>query len=132
MQTISNNLFLESLSSESRQTLMSLSKAVSLPLGTVLYKPEVIPDYAYLLTSGIASTITKTRNGNSAEVRLIGHEGVVGSLQLLGPAPVPAESMVQMDARALRIPLPKFREIFQASEEIRNKLLEFVQNEALT
>src|SRR3978361_919304 len=132
MQTISNNLFLESLSSESRQTLMSLSKAVSLPLGTVLYKPDVIPQYAYLLTSGIASTITKTKNGDSAEVGLIGHEGVVGSLQLLGPAPVPAECMSQIDATALRLSLRKFRKVFLESEEIRNRLLEFVQNEALT
>src|SRR3978361_737856 len=131
MQTISNNLFLESLSSESRQTLMSLSKAVSLPLGTVLYEPEVIPDYAYLLTSGIASTITKTRNGDSAEVGLIGHEGLVGSLHPLGPAPVPAESMVQIDATALRISLREFRKIFLASEEIRNRLLVILQNEAL-
>jgi len=112
--------------------LRSISTAVSLPLGTVLYEPEVNPDYAYLLTSGIASTITKTRNGDSAEVGLIGHEGVVGSLQLLGPALVPAESMIQIDATALRISLRKFRKIFLESEEIRNRLLEFVQNEALT
>src|SRR6195952_1677154 len=129
---MSNNLFLDSLSPESRELLKSISKAVSLPLGTVLYEPEVIPDYAYLLTSGIASTITKTRNGDSAEVGLIGHEGLVGSLQLLGPAPVPAESMIQIDATAFRISLREFRKIFLASEEIRTRLLEFVQNEALT
>ena len=56
----------------------------------------------------------------------------MGSLQLLGPALVPAESMIQIDATALRISLPRFRKLFQASEEIRNRLLEFVQNEALT
>jgi CRP-like cAMP-binding protein len=132
MQKTSNNLFLDSLSPASRQILRNVSTAVSLPLGTVLYEPEVIPGYAYFLTSGIASTITKTKNGDSAEVGLIGHEGVVGSLQLLGPARVPAESMIQIDATALRISLREFRKIFLASEEIRNKLLEFVQNEALT
>jgi CRP-like cAMP-binding protein len=132
MQKTKNSFFIDSLSSDSRELLMKLSTTVSLPLGTVLYQPEVIPEYAYLLTSGIASTITKTRNGDSAEVGLIGHEGVVGSLQLLGPAPVPAESMIQIDATALRISLPKFRKIFLESEEIRNRVLEFVQNEALT
>src|SRR6195952_5616597 len=132
MQKMSNNLFLDSLSPESRGILTNISKTVSLPLGTVLYEPEAIPEYAYLLTSGIASTITKTRNGDSAEVGLIGHEGVVGSLQLLGPALVPAESMVQVDATALRISLREFRKVFLSSEEIRNRLLEFIQNEALT
>jgi hypothetical protein len=86
MQKIGKSLFLESLSSESRKSLVQLSTTVSLPIGTVLYEPQEIPDFAYLLTSGIASTITKTRNGDSAEVGLLGHEGVVGSLQLLGPA----------------------------------------------
>ncbi|MGI4828512.1 MAG: Crp/Fnr family transcriptional regulator [Janthinobacterium lividum] len=129
---MSNNLFLDSLSPESRRTLMNLSTAVSLPMGKVLYEPEAIPDYGYFLTSGIASTITKTRNGDSAEVGLLGHEGLVGSLQLLGPAPVPAESMVQIEGTALRISLRELRKVFQSSEEIRNRLLEFVQNEALT
>jgi CRP-like cAMP-binding protein len=127
-----SNLFLDSLSPESRGTLLNLATAVSLLPGTVLYEPQVIPDYAYFLTSGIASTITKTRDGDSAEVGLIGHEGVVGSLQLLGPARVPAESMIQVEATALRISLREFRKLFLSSEEIRNRLLEFVQNEALT
>jgi CRP-like cAMP-binding protein len=111
---------------------MDLATIVSLPLGTNLHEAQVIPDHAFLLTSGIASTITKTRERDSAEVGLIGHEGVVGSLQLLGPAPVPAESMIQIDATALRISLREFRKIFQSSEEIRTRLLECVQNEALT
>jgi CRP-like cAMP-binding protein len=132
MQKDQRSLFLDSLSHESRRSLIELSTTVSLPPGTVLYESQEIPDYAYCLTSGIASTITKTRNGDSAEVGLLGHEGVVGSLQLLGPARVPAESMVQMEASAFRIPLDAFRRLFQSSEEIRNRLLEFVQNESLT
>jgi CRP-like cAMP-binding protein len=132
MQKHTGNLFLDSLSPEGRGTLLNLSTAVSLPLGSVLYEPSIVPDYGYLLTSGIASTITKASNGDSAEVGLIGHEGMVGSLQILGPAPVPAESMVQIEATALRISLREFRKVFQASEEIRERLLEFVQNEALT
>jgi len=126
MRTMSNNLFLDSLSPGSRHTLINLSTAVSLPLGTVLYEPDVIPQYAYLLTSGIASTITKTKNGDSAEVGLVGHEGVVGSLQLLGPAPVPAESMIQVDASALRLSLREFRKVFLESEEIRNSSSDFL------
>jgi CRP-like cAMP-binding protein len=126
------NLFLDSLSSESRTLLMSLSAKVRLPSGAVLYRAREIPAYAYFLTSGVASTITRTINGDSAEVGLLGNEAVVGSLQLLGPARVPAESMVQIEATALRIPLPTFRNLFRSSEEIRNRVLEFVQNESLT
>lgn len=132
MQADQRSLFLDSLSPENRRSLLQLSRTVSLEAGAVLYEPHSLPEYVYLLTSGIASTITRTGNGDSAEVGMIGREGVVGSLQLLGPAGVPAESMVQIQASALRIPLAAFRSLFQSSEEVRNRLLEFVQNEALT
>jgi hypothetical protein len=58
MQTTHNNLFLDSLSPESQGKLLNLAAAVSLLPGTVLYEPGTVPDYGYLLTSGIASTIT--------------------------------------------------------------------------
>jgi len=63
MEKIGSNLFLGSLSPGGRGTLMDLATAVSLPLGTVLHESQVIPDYAFLLTSGVASTIIKTKNG---------------------------------------------------------------------
>jgi hypothetical protein len=51
MQNMRNNLFLDSLSPESRGTLLKLTMAVSLLPGTVLYEPGTVPDYGYLLTS---------------------------------------------------------------------------------
>ena len=96
MLEMTNNLFLDSLCSESRAILMKFGTVVSLPKGTVLHESRTAPEHAYLLTSGIASTITRTINGDCAEVGLIGHEGLTAGLQLLGPSPMLAESMIQI------------------------------------
>ena len=132
MQHTNNNLFLDALSPDNCRLLLKRASRLPLPVGTVLYEPEQTPAYAYFLTSGIASTITTTRNGDSAEVGIIGREGVVGSLYLLGPAKVPAQSMMQLEGEGYRVPLPELKKLFGASEEVRNRLLEFIQNELLT
>lgn len=127
-----SNLFLSSLSAPARESLLSASTAVSLPLKTGLYAAEETPAFAYFLTSGIASVVTSMADGGTAEVGLIGSEGVVGSLHLLGPAPNFTDCFIQLEATALRIPFSKLQKAFQTSEEIRNRILEFVQTQTLS
>ena len=80
------NLFLNALSSISRDSLLRHCVEVDLPLKKSLYEPDNVPRYAYFITSGIASVVTSMEDGATAEVGLIGREGVVGSFHLLGPA----------------------------------------------
>ena len=127
-----SNRLLDALSPACRGALLKHSVAVSLPQGRILSEPQVAPAYCFFLSSGIASTIATSSNGDTAEVGLIGHEGIVGGLQLLGPAQVPAESIVQIEAQALRVPFKELAAIFQESGEVRTRILAFVQNEALT
>ncbi len=127
-----NNLFLSSLSSSARERLLSASTWVELPLRTPLYEAEETPKFAYFITSGIASVVTAMPDGGTAEVGLIGHEGLVGSFHLLGPAGVTTDCFIQLEATALRIPLRQLEMEFRTSEEIRDRVLEFVQNQALS
>ena len=128
----SRNLFLSSLSPAARDLLFSSTTPVMLPLRSGLYEANQTPAYAYFMTSGIASVVTEMSDGSTAEVGLIGAEGVVGSLHLLGPASVSTSCFIQLDGTALRIPLPKLEKAFQTSEEIRDRMLEFVQTQALS
>ena len=125
------NLFLASLSPSARGMLVSASSEMELPLRTSLYEAETTPTHAYFMTSGIASVVTAMPDGGTAEVGLIGREGLVGSFHLLGPAQVTTDCFVQLEGTALRIPLRQLREAFHSSEEIRGRVLEFVQNQAL-
>ena len=125
------NLFIASLSAPSRDLLLSRSTAVSLPLRTVLYAAEVRPVHAYFMTSGMASVVTTMAEGGSAEVGVIGREGIVGSLHLLGPAQVPNHCFMQLEGTALRIAFADLQRAFRSSAEIRERILEFVQEQAL-
>jgi CRP-like cAMP-binding protein len=127
-----NNLFLSSLSSSARERLISASTRVELPLRTPLYDAGETPKYAYFITSGIASIVTAMPDGATAEVGLIGQEGLVGSFHLLGPEQVTTDCFVQMEATALRIPLRQLETEFRTSEEIRDRVLEFVQSQTLS
>ncbi len=131
MTSNSTNLFLSSLSPENREWLLARSSPISLPRKTSLYEAEQRPDYAYFLTSGLASVVTSMPDGGTAEVGLIGREGVVGSVHLLGPAPVITNCFIQLEGEGRRIPFDDLRKAFRSSEEIRERILEFVQEQAL-
>ena len=126
------NLLLASLSSESREFLTARSTPVALPLRTVLYVANEMPTHAYFPTSGLASVVTSLPDGETAEVSFIGREGVVGAFHLIGPADVPTNCFMQMQGGGLKISLSDLRAAFESSEEIRDRVLEAVQEQALT
>jgi CRP-like cAMP-binding protein len=126
------NLFLNSLSPPSRDSLLSHCVEVDLPLRKMLYESDNVPKYAYLMTSGIASVVTAMADGGTAEVGLIGHEGIVGTFHLLGPAKVPTSCFIQLTATALRMPYSELVSAFRKNEEIRDRILEFVQEQAVS
>jgi CRP-like cAMP-binding protein len=124
------NLFLSGLSQESQYLLASQSVAVSLPLQTVLYEANIAAHFAYFLRSGIASVVVSMTGGETAEVGMIGREGVVGAIHLLGSSPVPTNCFIQLEATGLRIPMPAFQGAFRSSEEIRQRVLECAQEQS--
>ena len=66
------------------------------------------------------------------EVEVIGCEGVVGAVHLLGSALSPTHYFMQLPGSALRIRLTDLQQLFLSSHEIRARLLEFIQVSALT
>jgi CRP-like cAMP-binding protein len=132
MFTVMENLLLASLSLESRELIHSECTPVTLPLRSVLYTAGSVPADAYFMTSGLASIVGSTSDGETAEVGIVGHEGLVGATHLLGPAVAPTECFIQLSGSALKIPFPKLQQLFRTSEEIRTRILEFVQEQTLS
>ena len=124
------NRFIASLPEKDRDQLLSLSEAVSLPIRTPLYEPDQMPPYVYFLTSGVASVLTEMRDGSLTEVGMIGNEGLVGAMQLVGPRMAPPRSMAPLDSTALRIPFTQFKTLFENSVPIHRRVLEFFQEQA--
>jgi CRP-like cAMP-binding protein len=121
------NLFLSSLSPNSRQSLIAAAKTIELPHKTKLYNRDTTPSYAFFLNSGLASVVTPMANGQSAEVGFIGYEGIVGSLHLLGNGQISSRCVVQLAGKGLRVSFTHLQKAFRESEEIRNRILQFVQ-----
>lgn len=124
-----SNLLLDVLSPAARDLVVSQCTPVSLVRRTILYQPQAIPEFCYFLTSGMASIITTMQNGESAEVSVLGHEGLSCGLQLLGPGRVPTTCIMQLDGSGLRIPTAEMRRLFATSDEVRDRILEYVQQQ---
>ena len=62
---------------------------------------------------------------------MIGREGIVGALHILGPVAAPTHCFVQMEGTAFRIQLTELVTIFQESMEIHDAVLKLVQKEAM-
>jgi len=129
---VTGNLLLDSLSEGLRSSIVATGKQVALPLRTMLHEQSQMPQYAYFLTSGIASVVVTMPEGGTAEVALIGREGPVGVMHILGPTPLPAQCFIQMEASAIRVRLEDLRAQFQESPELRKAVLEFVQQQTVT
>jgi CRP-like cAMP-binding protein len=125
------NQFLFSLTSESRAILLDRATRVELPFGTVLYEANEKPDYAHFLASGVASVEVATKGQANVGVGLIGREGIVGTLSLLGDGENPGRCSVLLEATAVRIAFSEFESAFNRSEEIRKRILNFVKAQSV-
>ena len=130
VSTLPTNLLLLSLTPTTRASLLKHATALELPLHTLLYEEATVPRYAWFLLSGLASVVTTMPNGESVEIGLIGREGMVGSLHLLGPASLSTRCMMQMSGSALRVPFAEARKAFDEVSEFRKRVLEFVQEQS--
>ena len=126
------NLLLDALPPASRNQILALAREVDLPLRESLIEPAEPIQYAYFMTSGIASVVIELAEGGTAEVGLIGNEGFVGALDLLGPATTPSRCFIQMPGTAYRIPFAAMRALFLESQDIRMRVLELVQQQTMT
>ncbi len=127
-----SNLLLEALLPESRERILSHAKEVSLPLRTMLQEQEQAPKFAYFMTSGMASVVVNLPEGGAAEVALIGREGLVGNLALLGPSLASTVCFIQLTGTAYQLRFSELHKIFLDTEDVRTRVMHCAQVQALT
>jgi CRP-like cAMP-binding protein len=132
MPTASSNSILDRLPSTQRKALMAQMKTIPLPVGTVLIRPGEQPKHAHFIISGITSVVTQMKDGGAAEVGLIGKEGMVEAMQLLGSANSPTTAFVQVEGSALQIPFGVIQKEAHAAGPLLRGILEFVQRHSFT
>ena len=129
MPSESTNRILNALPAALRATLMAHLQHVGLPVGTVLTSPGQTPSFAHFMTSGMASVVTFMSNGVGAEVGVIGSEGLVEAISLLGPATAPTTAFIQSEGTALRMPFAELQQLFQTTGPLSQRILECVQGQ---
>src|SRR5471032_1457183 len=76
---------------------------VALPLGEVLYEPDVPLRYVYFPTTAIVSLLYVMADGASAEIAVVGNQGILGIAMFMGGESTPSREVVQSAGAAYRM-----------------------------
>lgn len=77
---------------------------VEMPLGQVVFEPGVELPCAYFPVSAIVSLLYVMENGESAEIALVGNDGVLGVTVLMGGNSTTIRAVVQSAGQGWRLP----------------------------
>jgi hypothetical protein len=73
---------------------------VDMPLGEALYESGVAMNHVYFPIDAIVSLLYVLEDGGSAEIAVVGNEGLVGISIFMGGSPPPAGPWCKVPARA--------------------------------
>lgn len=83
--------------------------------------------FGYFLTNSIVSLLYTTENGATAEMALVGNDGIVGTPIFLGGESTCARAVVAVAGDAFRIPAAFLLEEFERNPALQRVLLRYVQ-----
>ena len=100
---------------------------VPMPLGHVLYESGAQLRHVYFPTTSIVSLLYVMEDGSSAEIAVVGHEGMVGVALFMGGETTPSRAVVQSAGHAYRLPGSVLKEEFTRAAGLQNLLLRYTQ-----
>jgi len=100
---------------------------VTLALGQVLYESGAKMAYVYFPTSAIVSLLHVLENGASAEIAVVGFEGVVGISIFMGGGSTPSRAVVQSAGAGFRLRSDAIKQEFDRSSPVMHLLLRYTQ-----
>ena len=100
---------------------------VELPLGAALYEAGSRVRQLYFPASGIVSLLQVMADGASAEIAVVGNEGVVGIAMFMGGETTPSRAVVQSAARAYAMTADVLKEEFGRGGILQVLLLRYTQ-----
>ena len=122
------NLLLARLPAPEAERLTGAFEDVEMKLGDSIYESGIEIRHLYFPTSGIISMLQVMENGSSAELAVVGNEGVVGiSMFMGGGGMTPSRAVVQSSGRALRLPGEVLRSEFARGGSLHHLLLRYTQ-----
>jgi CRP-like cAMP-binding protein len=102
-------------------------EAVELPLGHVLYESGATLQHVYFPTTAIVSMLYVLENGASAEIAVVGHEGIVGISLFMGGESTPSRAVVQSAGQGFRMTAEALKAEFDRAGPALHLLLRYTQ-----
>jgi CRP-like cAMP-binding protein len=100
---------------------------VELPLGTVIYESGGKLTHVYFPTTAIISLLYVMENGGSAEIAVVGYEGIVGISLFMGGETTPSRAVVQSAGTGFRLKAIMVMEEFNRAGPVLHLLLRYTQ-----
>jgi CRP-like cAMP-binding protein len=100
---------------------------VTLPLGSVLYDPGTTPSHVFFPTTAIVSLLYVMEDGASAEIAVVGNEGLVGISLFMGGHSTSSQAVVQAAGEGFRLDARVMLQEFNRSGAVMHLLLRYTQ-----
>jgi CRP-like cAMP-binding protein len=121
----SQNHLLAVLPKSESERLMPHLEFVQLPLGEALYESGDRLNHVYFPTTAIVSLLYELENGASAEIAVVGHEGIVGIALFMGGDTMPNRAVVQSAGQGYRLRGQLLKHEFGRAGEFQHLLLRY-------
>jgi CRP-like cAMP-binding protein len=121
-----NHLF-HSIPTIEWERLLPHIEVTELPLGKVLYEPGMKMSHVYFPSTAIVSLLYALENGSSAEIAIVGNEGVVGISIFMGGESTSSRAVVQSAGKGYRIKSAILLEEFNRAGPVMHLLLRYTQ-----
>ncbi|MGF6780176.1 Crp/Fnr family transcriptional regulator [Paraburkholderia sp. GAS334] len=100
---------------------------VDMPLGRVIYESGDRLDHIYFPTTCIVSLLYVLEDGASAEIAIVGNEGLIGIALFMGGESTPSRAVVQSAGKAYRLDAHILKEEFHRAGPVQRLLLRYTQ-----
>jgi CRP-like cAMP-binding protein len=100
---------------------------VEMPLGIVLYESGGQLTHVYFPATSIVSLLYVLENGASAEIAVVGNEGILGISIFMGGESTPSRAVVQSAGYGYRLPAHLMKEEFSRAGPVLRLFLRYTQ-----
>jgi CRP-like cAMP-binding protein len=121
------NHLLSVLPSNVQERLFPLLELVEMPLGKVIYESGDKLRHVYFPADSIVSLLYVMEDGASAEISVVGNDGMIGIALFMGGESTPSRAVVQSAGYAYRLLAKKFKDEFQRYTELLLLMLRYSQ-----
>jgi CRP-like cAMP-binding protein len=122
-----NNYLLNCLHSVEYERLFPYLETIEMPLGKVLYESGGALNYAYFPIDCIVSLLYILEDGSSAEIAVVGNDGIIGIALFMGGNTMPNRAIVQSAGCAYRLKVQDIMREFNRYGEMLHILLRYTQ-----